>query len=308
MNTENLKLFDLLIIGAGAAGLTAAIYSARYALKVAVISKDTGGTAATAHKICNYPGFNEISGLELMNKMGEQVSALGVPIFNEEVLEIKKVDEIFLVKTSENEYHAKKMIFSAGMHRKKLNIPGEERLYGRGVSYCATCDAGFFKNKVVAVIGGSDAALSAALLLSEFASKVYIVYRKEKFFRAEPAWIKLALSEKKIESIFNEEVIEILGEKKVDSIKLKSGNLLNVDGVFIEVGSVPKLDMIHDLNIEQENGFIYVDKNQKTNMHGFYAAGDITNHELKQIVTAASQGAIAAFSCFEELKLEKDKK
>jgi thioredoxin reductase (NADPH) len=308
MKINNLNIFDLLIIGAGAAGLTAAIYSARYALNVAVISKDTGGTAATAHKICNYPGFKESSGFELMQKISEQVIALGVPIINEEVLEIKKEKGLFLVKTSKNDYFSKKVIFAAGMHRKKLNIEGEKRLYGRGVSYCATCDAGFFRNKIVSVIGGSDAALSAALLLAEFASKVYIIYRKDKFFRAEPAWIKLVESEKKIEPIFNEELIEIMGEKKVDSIKLKSGKILKIEGVFIEVGSEPKLDLIKSLDISQENGFIKVDKKQETNQKGFYAAGDITNNELKQIITAASQGAVAAFSCFEELKLEKEKK
>jgi thioredoxin reductase (NADPH) len=274
-------------------------------MKVAIISKDTGGLAATAHKICNYPGFKQISGFELMNNIAEQTKDLGVEIISEEVEDILKEKDIFVVKTNKNEYRSKKIIFSAGMHRKKLNVPGEQRLYGRGVSYCATCDAGFFKNKIVSVIGGSDAALTAALLLAEFASKVYIIYRKEKFIRAEPAWIKLIEKEKKIESIFSEEVIEINGERKVESVSLKSGKELKLDGVFIEVGSEPKLDLIKNLNIDNDRGFIIVDKNQETNQKGFYAAGDITNHELKQIVNAAAQGATAAFSCFNELKMEK---
>lgn len=305
---EQEKVFDILIIGAGAAGLTAGIYSARYALNVAIISKDTGGLAATAHKICNYPGFEDISGFELMHRVSEQAKKLGVKIFNEEVLEIKKKKELFIVKTSKNEYYSKKVIFSGGMQRRKLNVPGEERLYGRGVSYCATCDGGFFKNKVVSVVGGSDAALTSALLLAEFASKVYIIYRKESFSRAEPAWVKLVDSEKKIEKLFNEEVVEILGENKVESIKLNSGRELKSDGIFIEIGSEPKLELIKNLDIELERGFIKVNKKQETTLHGFYSAGDITNNELKQIVTASSQGAIAAFSCFEELKIEKNKK
>lgn len=302
------KVFDILIIGAGAAGLTAAIYSSRYALKVAVVSKDTGGLAATAHKICNYPGFEEISGFELMYKISEQAKKLGVNILNEEVLQIENKKGIFIVKTLKNEYYSKKIIFSGGMQRRKLNVPGEERLYGRGVSYCATCDAGFFKNKIVSVVGGSDAALSAALLLAEYAKEVYIIYRKESFSRAEPAWIKLVESEKKIKPLFNEEVVEILGEEKVESIRLKSGKELETDGIFIEIGSEPKLEIINGLKIKTEKGFIEVDKKQETNIKGFYAAGDITNNELKQIVTASAQGAIAAFSCFEKLKIESSEK
>ncbi len=302
---EQKDIFDVLIIGAGAAGLTAAIYSSRYALNVAIVSKDTGGLAATAHKICNYPGFEEISGFELMHKVSEQAKKLGVKIFNEEVVEIKKEKIIFVVKTLKNNYYAKKVIFSGGMQRRKLNVPGEEKLYGRGVSYCATCDGGFFKNKIVSVVGGSDAALTSALLLAEFASKVYIIYRKESFSRAEPAWIKLVDSENKIEKLFNEEVIEISGEEKVQSLKLKSGKKLDVDGIFIEIGSEPNLKLIENLGIKTDKGFIKVDKKQETNIKGFYSAGDITNNELKQIVTASSQGAIAAFSCFEKLKIEK---
>jgi thioredoxin reductase (NADPH) len=299
------NFYDVLIIGAGAAGLTAAIYASRYALKVGVIAKETGGLAAMAHKICNYPGFKEISGYQLMMQISEQVKDLGVPIINEEVDSITKKDNYFLVKTFKKEYLAKKIIFAAGMKRRKLDIPGEARLYGRGISYCATCDAGFFKNKVVAVVGGSDAALSSASLLADFAKKVYIIYRRENFMRAEPAGVKLIEQENKIESLFNEEVKEIRGEKKVESVLLKSGKELKLDGIFVEIGSEPKLELIQSLGIKTDKGFIETDKYQKTNVEGFYAAGDITNHELKQIVTAASQGAIAAYSCFEELKKEK---
>jgi thioredoxin reductase (NADPH) len=296
------KVFDLLIVGGGPAGLTAAIYAARYALDVALISKETGGLAAMAHRICNYPGFRDISGFELMSKISEQVKDLGVPIFIEEVKEIIKDKDIFIVKTLKKEYRAKQIIFAAGMKRRKLNIEGEVKLYGRGISYCATCDACFYKNKVVSVIGGSDAALSAAILLAEYASKVYIIYRRDKFFRAEPAWVKLVEKEKKISSLFNEELVEIMGDKKVEKIKLKSGKIMPIDGVFIEIGSEPDLSILKNLDVANKNGFILTDQNQMTNIEGLYAAGDITNNELKQIVTAEGQGATAAYSCFEKLK------
>ncbi len=302
------EILDILIVGAGAAGLTAAIYSSRYALNTLVVSKDTGGLAATAHKICNYPGFEEISGFELMYKISEQAKKLGVKISNEEVIEIKKKKNIFITKTLKNEYYSKKIIFSGGMERRKLEVPGEKELYGRGVSYCATCDGAFFKNKTVAVVGGSDAALSAALLLAKYSPKIYLIHRKDSFSRAEPAWIKLIESEKKIKVLFNEEVKEIIGEQKVESLKLNSGKKIESDGIFIEIGSEPNLNVIKNLKVENERGFIKVNRKQETNVKGFYSAGDITNNKLKQIVTASSQGANAAFSCFEELKKEAGKK
>lgn len=303
------KIFDLIIIGAGPAGLAAAIYSSRYGLDVAVFSKEIGGLASTAHKVCNYPGFKEISGFELMNKIYEQVNELQVPLFYEEVLDVIKQENYFSIKTKNKEYFSKKLILASGMIRKKLDIPGEKELYGKGVSYCATCDAAFFKEKEVAVVGGSDAALTAAILLSEYANKVYIIYRKDKFYRAEKPWIKLVEENKKIEILFNEEVEEINGieQNKVNSLKLKNKGEFKVDGIFIEVGSEPKLEFIDSLNIEKHNGFVKTDKAGRTNIKGFYAAGDITNCEFKQIVNASAQGATAAFSCFEELKKEESK-
>jgi len=304
------KIFDIIIVGAGPAGLASAIYSARYGLDIMIISKEAGGLASTAHKICNYPGFNEISGFELMNKILDQASNLNVHISYEEVVKIEKEKDLFKLETYENKYISRKIIFAGGMIRKKLGIKGEDEFYGKGVSYCATCDAGFFKNKKVAVIGGSDAALTSAILLSEYASEVYIIYRRDKFYKAEKPWIKIVEENNKIKTIFNEEVIEIVGtkdNKKVEKLLLKNSGEFKVDGVFIEIGSEPNLNITEHLKIEEDNGYIKTNKQQKTNIHGFYAAGDITDCNLKQIVTAASQGAVAAFSCFEELKKEKIK-
>lgn len=296
--------YDLIIIGAGPAGLTAAIYAARYKLNVAIISKNSGGLASVAHKVCNFPTYNEIKGFELMKKFINQVEEMKIPIFYNEVVKIETKNKRFIINTSEGEkYISKKIIFSSGTERLKLNVPGENRLLGKGVSYCATCDAPFFKDKTVAVIGGGDSALTAALLLKEFAKKVHIIYRKESFSKAEPSWVEQVSNEPKITKIFSDEVIDIIGEDKVEALKLKSGKKINVDGIFIEIGSVPKSEFIKSLKVGlTEKGYIITDKNQKTNIEGFFAAGDITNNPLKQIVTACGEGATAAFEVYNEIK------
>jgi len=295
--------YDLIIIGGGPAGLSASIYAARYKLKTAVFSKTIGGIAATANKICNYPSYKEIKGFELMQKFIEQAKSLKVSIFYNEIINVKKQEPGFVVSTKKADYFCKKILIAIGTVRQKLNVPGEAGLLGKGVSYCATCDGSLFQDKIVAVIGGSDAALTSALLLAEYSTKVYLIYRKEKFFRAEPSWVDLVENNKKIKCIFNEEVIKINGKEKVQSIDLKSGKNLKINGIFIEVGSLPKIDFLSGFKIEQdEKGYISVDKNQKTNEKGIYAAGDITNNVLKQIITAGAEGAVAAYNIYQEIK------
>ncbi|MFA7708128.1 MAG: FAD-dependent oxidoreductase [Candidatus Pacearchaeota archaeon] len=295
--------YDLIIIGGGPAGLSAAIYAARYKLKTAVFSKTIGGIAATAHKIYNYPSYKEIKGFELMQKFIEQVKGLEVPIIYNEIIEVKRQKTGFVVFTKKASYFCKKLLMAMGTVRKKLGVPGEAGLSGKGVSYCATCDGTLFKDKTVAIIGGSDAALTSALLLAEYSTKVYIIYRRDKFFRAEPSWISLVEKNKKIECIFNEEITKINGKERVEGVDLKSGKKLKLDGVFIEAGSLPKIEFVSDLKIEKDKeGYVLVDKTQKTNEKGVYAAGDITNNVLKQIVTAGAEGAIAAYSIYQEIK------
>lgn len=298
-----MEKYDLIIIGGGPAGLAAGIYAARYKLNTLIISKTRGGLAATAYKICNFPSYGEIKGFELMQKVIKQVEELKVPIFYEEVKRINKKEDNFIVKTNKEEYSAKKIIFAGGTERLRLNAKGEGKFLGRGVSYCTTCDAVFFKDKTVCVAGGSDAALTSALLLSEYASKVYIIYRRNKFFRSEPAWVDLVKKNKKIECIFNEEIAEIIGDKNIEKIKLKSAKEMKMDGVFVEIGSIPKTEITDSLKIKKsEKGYIITDENQKTNIDGFYAAGDVSENKLKQIITAMSEGAIAAFSVYNEIK------
>ena len=295
-------VYDLIIVGAGPAGLTAAIYAARYKLSCLVIAETIGGRAAEAFEIKNFPSYEKISGIELMEKIRKQTECLGVEIKNERVDKIKKEKEYFVVKTTEKDYLAKKIILANGLEKKRLGLEKEDKFLGKGVSYCAVCDAPFFKNKKVAVVGGSDSALAAASLLSRFANKVYIIYRKEKFFRAKPAMVEEVRKNKKIKAIFNVTVTKLLGEERLKAIELSNKKTIAVDGLFVEIGASPNVKLAKDLGIELENGYIKVDEMQRTNVKGVYAAGDITNRPLKQIITAAAQGAVAATTAYEELK------
>ncbi len=290
--------YDVIIIGAGPAGLTAAIYAARYKLKTLVIGQLAGGIASEAWEICNFPTYGRVKGFDLMQKMISQVKDLGVEVLNEEVKEIKKN----LILTNKKEYSAKKIIIATGTQRKRLELPREKEFLGKGISYCATCDGGFFKEKIAGVIGGSDAALTAALLLSRFAKKVYIIYRKEKFFRAEPAWVDEVKKEKKIEPIFNSEVAELIGEKKLEKIKLNTGKEVILDGLFIEIGSNPNSELAKKMGVKTKEGYILTDERMRTNVSGVFACGDVIESELKQIITACAQGAIAANCAYEEIQ------
>jgi len=299
----NDNIYDIAIIGGGPAGLTAAIYAARYGLKIIVFSDSFGGTITYAHKVCNYPGFVEISGMEWSEKVLSQVQALGVEVNFEKVMAIDKIENQFVVNSDQRTIKAKKIILAIGRTRRKLGVEREEELTGKGISYCATCDGGFYKNKIVGVVGGSDAAVTSALLLADLADKVYLIYRKEKL-RAEQAWVDQATSNSKIEILYNTEVTELLGLEKLKAIKTNTGKEITLDGLFIEVGSVPNTELLSKLNLSlDEHKYIIVDKNQKTNVSGIFATGDATNStDLKQVITAASQGAIAAYHCYLEIK------
>jgi thioredoxin reductase (NADPH) len=301
-----MEKYDLIIIGSGAAGLTAGIYAARYNLNFLIIGELQGGAISEAHKVCNYPSQNNISGFELTKKIVEHLKELEGEIVQERVKEIKKEKDFFKIQTNKKEYFAKKIILAIGREKQILNVPGEKEFLGKGVSYCATCDAAFYKNKIVAVIGGGNVAITAALLLAEHAEKVYVIYRRDNFFRAEPAWIKQLEKENKIEPIFNSNVKEIFGKNSVEGVKLDTGKEIKLDGVFVEIGALPKEIISRSLGIKTEKGYIITDKNnQKTNINGIYAAGDITNNNLKQVITACAEGAIASTTAYEELKLEK---
>ncbi len=304
------EIYDFVIVGAGAAALASAVYAARYRLKNLVIGLIPGGIAGTAHEVCNYPGFNKINGMELMIKFLEQVKHNDIEIKQEIVQEIKK-EKFFKIKTNKAEYFAKKILLATGSERKKLGIKKENDFVGKGISYCATCDSGFYKNKIVGVVGGSDAALTATLLISKFAKKIYLMYRKSEFTKSEPAWVEEVKKDKKIQVLFETFVTELFGKEKLESVKIETkgkSSELKVDGLFIEIGSTPNTKLAEQLGIKLEKGEIAVDKNQRTNVEGVFAAGDVTTTPFKQIITAAAGGSIAAYTAYKEIGSEKAKK
>jgi len=305
------KKFDLIIIGGGPAGLSEAIYASRYKMKTLVFSKKIGGTISEAHNVENYPGFDSISGAQLMEKFESQAKKFGTEIIYDEIVNVEKKDDEFILQTySSEKYETKFLLLAMGTDHKKLNIPGEEELLGRGVSYCATCDAAFFKDKTVAVIGGNDSAAQSSIILSEYAKKVYLIYRKEKL-RCEPTWIEKIEANSKIEIIYNTNVKQVIGEHKVEKIKLDNEKEIILDGLFIEIGLIPSTVIANKLGVKMDaDGYIIVDATQKTSADKIYAAGDITTASNKfwQVITASAEGALASNSIYKDLKKSQFKK
>jgi len=279
-----------------------------------VIGKQLGGMMALASAVENYPGFKRISGLELAEKMAKQARFLGAEIISDEVLEIENKNssssqpEFKIITASGKTYKAKAIILATGTKRRELGVPGEKEFLGRGVSYCATCDAAFFENKLVAVIGGANAAVMSADHLARFAKKVYLIYRG-KPLRAEPIWRERVEENPKIEIVYNTNVVKILGKEKVEGVELDNPyqglKTLPLDGVFIEIGGVPTGELVRKLGVELDKGdFIRVNPQMETNVRGVFAAGDIANlhGELQQIIIACAEGAIAATSVYKFLQ------
>ncbi|MEM4230529.1 MAG: FAD-dependent oxidoreductase [Candidatus Pacearchaeota archaeon] len=299
-------IYDLIIVGAGPAGINAAVYASRYRLKTLVIGEIVGGLVGEAYEICNFLTCFRLKGLELAKRMAEHAKQEGIEIINEKVIGVKKKNNFFEIKTENKKYETKKIIIATGTEKRKLGLKNEDKLLGKGISYCATCDAPLYKNKIVGVVGGSDAALTSALLLAEYAKKVFIIYRRDKFYRAEPAWVEIVSKNKKIKPLFNLEVKELIGKEKLMAVKLSNSKVLALDGLFIEIGGLPRKELALQLGVKIDNkGYIIVDRNQKTSVKGVFAAGDVTNNPLKQIITAASEGAVAAFSAYQEIQKEK---
>lgn len=296
------KLYDAIIVGGGPAGLATGIYAGRALLNTLLIQGDIpGGQAAITDAIENYPGFPEgISGFELMTRMQKQAEKFGITIVKDKITHIGKTGAIFELNTKKNTYKSKAVILTSGTIPRKINVPGEEEFTGKGVSYCATCDAAFFKNKTVAVVGGGDSAVKEALFLTKFVDKLYLIHRRDKL-RAEQIIIKRLLENPKVKPIWNCVPTAIKGGSKVESIEIKNlkDNTLSkidVDGVFVFIGNVPKTEMIKEnLNLDK-NGYIITDENMATTVPGLFVAGDIRSKMLRQVTTAVSDGAIAAIS------------
>jgi len=301
-------IYDIAIIGSGPAGLTASIYASRYKLSNIIFGKVLGGEITGAHKVCNFPGFTDISGVDLGMKMYEHAKSLGGEYTAESIKDIKKENNMFvLISETGKEYLSKTVIIATGTNRNKLNLPNEKYYLGKGLSYCCTCDGMFFKNKIVAVIGGSSAATMAASMLSDIAKKVYIIYRGTQL-RGDKTWIDDVLDRKNVEIIYTTVITALEGKDKLERIKLSKpyndSEYLDVDGIFVEIGSEPSIDIPSKLGVElDEKGFIKVLANQSTNINGVWAAGDCTNSmdNFKQVVVACAQGSVASNSIYSYL-------
>ena len=297
---------ELAIIGGGPAAYSAGIYAARAGIKPIIFEKlGGGGLALFSPNIENYPGFESISGIDLMEKMRLHAEKYCEIRTFEEVNKIQKKNNIFSIETIKDNYNCKAIIICTGSEYRKLNIQGESELQGKGISYCATCDGFFFKDKKVAVIGGGNSALIEAIYLKQIGCKEVILIHRRDQLRAEEAYEEEA-KQKNVEFIFNKNVIKINGSEKVESLSLRDTidfkeKELKIDGVFISIGEIPQNKIAKELNIKlDEKGFVIVDRNQRTNIPGIYAAGDITGG-LRQIITACAEGAIAALSTTEVL-------
>lgn len=289
-------IYDVVIVGGGAAGLAAALYSARYALKTLIVAKEFGGTGNIAHRVDNWIGEPGISGLDLMKKFLDHVKEYKVSFLENEVVSIGKKEEAFVVKMLyKKNVEARTIIFANGMEHRKLNVPGEKEFAGKGVHFCFTCDGPIYKGKTVAIIGGSDSAALATIFMEKYAKKIYVIYRGERL-RAEPISAQKVYSMKKTTVIHNTNLVEIYGDKVVRGVKTDTKKDIKVDAVFVEIGYVPLSNLAKSIGVKlSDYGFIQVGKNAETNILGVFAAGDITTTTtLKQFITAASEGSIAA--------------
>lgn len=290
--------FDTIILGGGPAGLSAGIYSARGAVSTAIVDKNMfGGQPSNYLELENYPGFPIVGGYDLMEKIEEHADKFGIQKFP--MQEIEKVDLISKkIYTKEYEFSAKTIIIATGAQPMKLGVKGEKEFVGRGVSYCAVCDGAFYKNKVVAVIGGGNSAIEEAMYLTKFASKVFVVHRRNEL-RADKIIQERAFKNEKIEFVWNNVVKEINGENTVNSVVLedvKTGKQtdLTVDGVFPYIGIVPNTEDFNGQLMQDKKGFIITDETMATSINGVFAVGDVRNTPLRQVVTAVSDGAIGA--------------
>jgi len=297
-------MYDVIIIGQGPAGYTAGIYCVRRNLKTLIVGEVPGGKMSWTTDIENYTGFRKTTGPKLTEKMKSHVKDLGCEIIQAKV---SKIEPGFKVYFEDKIEEAKSVIIATGTLERRLGIEGEEELRGKGVSYCSTCDGPLFKDKPIAVVGGSDTAVKAAEYLATIGEKVYLIHRRDQF-RAEEANVEKVKNNLKIELVLNAEVTKINGKDKVESITLKDGKELKVDAVFIHVGVIPTTEVIKDIKVElDDRGFIKVNEKMETNVKGVFAAGDVRGGIL-QIVQATGDGATAAMSAYMYVKSQEEDK
>ena len=290
-------MYDIIIIGSGPAGLSAAIYAQRACLDTIVIEKNgiSGGQVLNTWEVDNYPGFPGVTGFELSRQFREHANKLGARVVQDEVVQVELSGNVKKVVCEEETYEARCVILASGAHHRTLEVPGEEELRGAGVSYCATCDWAFFRGRTVAVVGGGDAALEDAIFLARMCEKVYIVHRRDKLRGAKRLQERLQALEN-IEFVWNSETVAIEGNAQVEALRLRQTKTgeekrLDVDGVFIAVGIAPESELYAGQLELDEQGYIRADESGQTSVPGVFAAGDVRTKALRQILTAASDGA-----------------
>ncbi len=306
-------MYDVIIIGAGPAGMTAAIYGVRREMKTLIIGREVGGQVALASEIENYPGFESIKSFELIQKIKQQALNFGAELKEDEVKKIEKTDEgTFILYTGRDKFETKTVVVAMGLSPRRLAVPGEVELNGRGVSYCANCDGPFFKDKTVAVIGGGNSALDAAEVMSKIASQVYLVHRRDEF-RAFEALVDEVKARPNIEILFDTEIKSIEGEQKVEKMKVINSKTneekeVTLDGVFIEIGRIASTDLVAEFVDRNDSDQIIVNSKAETKTPGLFAAGDVTNTEFKQITIAMGQATTAVLSAYQYIQLKENKK
>ncbi|MGV8152280.1 MAG: NAD(P)/FAD-dependent oxidoreductase [Candidatus Nanoarchaeia archaeon] len=301
------KKYDVIIVGTGVAGYASAMYASRLGLSVLIIGETPGGTLALTHKVENYPGFVSITGQKLTELLENHAMDYEVDVLTEIVEKIEKNKTGYNVIAGKDSFQSKAVIFATGTELKKLNIPGEKEFFGKGVSYCALCDAAFVKNKEVIVIGGGDSAVKEALLLTEYAKKITIINNEKELHPEESTKKELDKLKEKITIINNNEVLSIKGKDEVEKVLLKKEfngkKEILTSAVFIYVGQNPKTSIAKDLGVKlNKKSEIIVNENCQTNINGFFAAGDVTNKEWKQAIIAVSQGVTAAYNAYNYCK------
>lgn len=300
------QLYDLIVIGAGCAGASGAMYASRMDLKTLMIAELPGGLITTTHLVENWPGIKSISGPDLAASLVDHATSFGVPLVNERVVEVTRAESgapVFSVKTGSNTYQSKTVLFATGTKHRKMDVPGEAEFTNKGVSYCALCDGAFFKKKIVCVVGSGDSAAKEALLLSELCEKVYLFVRGDKL-KAEPVNYDRVIAKggEKIEVRYKTQIKEITGAKSVEKVKLNNGEELAMQGVFVAIGHIALSELAKNLGVAlNDKGEIIINRRSETSLPGVYAAGDVTDTAFKQAITGAAEAVTAAYYAFDYL-------
>ncbi|OLS31914.1 MAG: Thioredoxin reductase [Candidatus Heimdallarchaeota archaeon AB_125] len=298
---------DLGIIGLGPAGLTAALYASRAGLSVVELGLDYGGQMGLAMEIENYPGYEMISGVDLADKMRDQAEKFGTKTVYGEVSTVEKLEDgNFLIQSDMGEFRVKALILATGGRHRELNVPGEKEFVGKGVSYCATCDAAFFKEKTVIVVGSGDAAATGTLALSDVGAKMIYWISRSDYLKCERIYIERVKKRSNVAILYSKQITEIKGTNTVEEVSFNDGSLLKVDGIFAEIGAIPNIELAESLGCKIEDGLIKIDDDCRTNIAGVFSAGDVTskivNPLMRQITTSVGLGTIAALSAAEYIQ------